>query len=291
MEIVSNRYKESYSSAPIGVFDSGVGGLSVVRAIRELLPAEEILYVADQANVPYGDRNLIELQEISSGITRYLLTRGAKLVVVACNTASAAALHYLRDNYPSIPFVGMEPALKPAALSTSTGNVGVLATPNTFQSSLYSSLINRFASDIEIYQDTCPGLVCQIENGAINSLETRKILERALQPMINHNVDRIVLGCTHYPFVIPLIEEIIGDEIKIIDPSPAVARQVKVLLEKNCILYKSETGDLSIKPNLGTSNLQLVTSGDQDKFEKLVGLLLEFDIKPGEVHWGKDLHR
>lgn len=268
-----------------------MGGLSVVKEIMEILPSEQILYFADQAHVPYGDRNLSDLREIASGITKYMLTRGAKLIVIACNTASAAALHYLRETYPFIPFVGMEPALKPAALSTSTGIVGVLATPNTFQSSGYSSLINRFASDIEIYQDTCPGLVNQIENGEINSLATREILENALIPMVNHNIDRVVLGCTHYPFVIPLIQDIVGDDIKIIDPSPAIARQVKVVLEKMQILNNADPGEFSTKPKIDPSNLQLVTSGDQERFKNLVDSLLNLKIHPAEACWGRDIHK
>ncbi|RMF39618.1 MAG: glutamate racemase, partial [Anaerolineae bacterium] len=194
----------------IGVFDSGVGGLSVLRALRARLPRETYLYVADQAHVPYGPRPLLEVRRFAEGITRYLLGQGADLIVVACNTASAAALHYLRQTFSSVPFVGMEPAVKPAAEQTRSGVVGVLATPATFQGKLYASVVERFAHDVVVLQDTCPGLVEQIEAGALKAPETRRILERALHPMLAQGIDTVVLGCTHYPFVMPLIAEIAG---------------------------------------------------------------------------------
>jgi len=216
---------------PIGVFDSGVGGLSVLRAIRQELPREPVIYLADQSHVPYGPRPLEEVQSFSEGITRYLLAEGAKLVVVACNTASAAALHHLRQVFPPIPFVGMEPAVKPAAECTKTGVVGVLATPATFQGALYASVIERFANGVTVLQHTCPGLVSQIEDGWLDAPKTRAILEEALRPMLEQGIDTVVLGCTHYPFVIPLIQEIVGPAVRVIDPAPAVARQVRRLLE------------------------------------------------------------
>jgi len=219
---------------PIGVFDSGVGGLSVLKSIRSLLPEESVLFLADQLHVPYGPRPIAQVREFAESITRFLLDQGVKLVVVACNTASAAALIHLRQTFPDIPFVGMEPAVKPAAEKTETGVVGVLATPATFQGALYASVLERFAQGVHVLQDTCPGLVEQIENGALNGSKTRGILEKALLPMLSHKIDTVVLGCTHYPFVISLIEEISGPGVRVIDPSPAVARQVKrVLLERN----------------------------------------------------------
>jgi glutamate racemase len=153
------------------------------------------------------------------------------MVVVACNTASAAALHNLRVTFPDVPFVGMEPAVKPAALTTTTGKVGVLATPATFQGKLYASVVERFARGIKIFQDTCPGLVQQIEKGDLDGQLTRKILEKALIPMLEKGIDVIVLGCTHYPFVSSLVQEIAGTGVEVIDPAPAVARQVFRLLE------------------------------------------------------------
>ncbi|MCX8061092.1 MAG: glutamate racemase [Anaerolineales bacterium] len=228
---------------PIGIFDSGVGGLSVLREILRQLPSEDLLYVADQAHVPYGQRPLEEVRQYAFGITDYLLSKGAKIIVVACNTASAAALQALRQSYPRVPFVGMEPAVKPAAETTKSGSVGVLATPATFQGDLYASVIERFAQGVTIYQHTCPGLVQQIEKGDFNSSASRKILEDALLPMLEKQIDTVVLGCTHYPFVIPLIQEIVGEQVRVIDPAPAVARQTQRMLEKfNLLNSPNRTG-------------------------------------------------
>jgi len=189
----------------IGVFDSGVGGLSVLRAIREQLPAQPVIYFADQAHVPYGPRSLEEVRAFSAEISRFLLDLGAQVIVVACNAASAAALHSLRERFPNVPFIGMEPAVKPAAEGTKSGRVGVLATPATFQGELYASVVERFANDVSIFQNTCPGLVAEIEAGRMDGRKARRILTDALRPMLADGIDTIVLGCTHYPFVIPLI--------------------------------------------------------------------------------------
>jgi glutamate racemase len=192
----------------IGIFDSGVGGLSVLRVIRERLPAQAVLYLADQAHVPYGPRPMEEVYAFSEAITRYLLGQGARLIVVACNTASAAALYPLRAAFPDIPFVGMEPAVKPAAEVTHSGVVGVLATPATFQGALYASVVERFASGVTVLQDVCPGLVGRIEAGDLDGPQTRAILEKALRPMLARGMDTVVMGCTHYPFVIPVIQDL-----------------------------------------------------------------------------------
>jgi len=220
-------------AVPIGVFDSGVGGLSVLRAIRQQMPKQPVIYLADQAHVPYGQRSLEQVRAFSEEITRFLLSHGARLVVVACNAASAAALHHLRRVFPQVSFVGMEPAVKPAAEQTRTGVVGVLATPATFQGELYASVVERFAQGVRLLQDTCPGLVKQIEDGQLDTPATRAILERALLPMLAEKIDTVVLGCTHYPFVIPLIQEIAGPGVRVIDPAPSVARQANRLLQAN----------------------------------------------------------
>jgi glutamate racemase len=214
----------------VGVFDSGVGGFSVLRSIQSLYPDLSLVYIGDQAHVPYGRRPVEEIQRYSRVITEWLVERGADLIVVACNTASAVALYHLRETFPGMPFVGMEPAVKPAAELTHTGKVGILATPATFQGQLYASVVERFAKDVIIYQDTCVGLVEEIEKGSLQGSATRQILERALNPMLAAGIDTVVMGCTHYPFVIPLIQEISGDSVRVIDPAPAVARQVGRLL-------------------------------------------------------------
>ena len=250
--------------APIGIFDSGVGGLSVLHQIRRQLPAENLIFLADQAHVPYGPRPLEQVRQFSEEISRSLISQGAKLIVVACNTASAAALHHLRATFPDTPFVGMEPAVKPAAERTLSGVVGVLATPATFQGKLYASVIERFARDVTVLQATCPGLVSQIENGELDSDATRAILENALHPMIARGIDRVVMGCTHYPFVIPLIKEISGPEVEVIDPAPAVARQVgSVLLARGLASAESALGAV-----------QYLTTGDPHKLSSLLPLLL-----------------
>jgi glutamate racemase len=249
---------------PIGVFDSGVGGLSVLRSIRQQVPAQPALYFADQGHVPYGPRSLEEVRAFSREITRFLLDQGARLIVVACNTASAAALHELRAAFPGVPFVGMEPAVKPAAESTQTRIVGVLATPATFQSALYASVVERFAQGVRVLQDPCPGLVQQIECGDLSGDRTRAILEKALLPMLADGVDTIVMGCTHYPFIIPLIRQIAGPSVRVIDPAPAVARQAGRLLDAS--------GWLSSGTN--PAPYRFFTSSDPGQFSSLLPLLL-----------------
>jgi glutamate racemase len=263
------------SSAPIGIFDSGVGGISVLRAIREQMPEESILYFGDQGHIPYGPRPMQEIRDLSEAITRFLLERGAKIIVVACNTASAAALKYLREAFPDVPFVGMEPAVKPAAERTQTGKVGVLATPATFQGALYASVVERFANSVELFQNTCPGLVQQIEQGNLDGEETRQILEDALLPMLDENIDTVVLGCTHYPFVIPLIQQIVGPGVRVIDPAPAVAKQTRRLLE---------TKDMRNKPG-SKGSVKLFTSGNPDELKSLLPTLLEQSGEIRKVEW------
>ena len=218
----------------IGIFDSGIGGLCVLRHIQLVLPQTPLVYLADQINVPYGPRSKADVQRLSEGITRFLLDQGAAMIVVACNTASAAALSYLRETFPEVPFVGMEPAVKPGARATKTGKVGVMATAGTFQSQRYASLMHRYAQDVQLFENPCVGLVESIEAGKTDASETKALLEDVLGPMINAGMDTLILGCTHYPFIQPLIRKIIGDEIAIIDPAPAVARQTARLWGANC---------------------------------------------------------
>lgn len=215
---------------PVGVLDSGVGGLSVLRELLRQHPHEDYLYLADQAHVPYGSRTLKQVRQYSESMVRFLIGRGAKMVVVACNTASAAALHPLRRTFPGLPFVGMEPAVKPAAESSRSRSVGVLATPATFQGKLFASVVERFAQGVELVEVVLPGLVEQIEAGALESAATRRILEEGLAPLRSRGVDTLVLACTHYPFVIPLIRQLAGDGVQVIDPAPAIARQAGRLL-------------------------------------------------------------
>jgi glutamate racemase len=258
---------------PIGIFDSGIGGLTVLRAIHQLLPDEPLLYLADQAHVPYGPRPMEEVRQFAESITQYLLDHGARLIVVACNTASAAALKYLRATFPEVPFVGMEPAVKPAAELSRSRVVGVLATPATFQGELYASVVERFGKGVKLLQSTCPGLVAQIENGAFDTPETRHILEEALHPMLSQGIDTVVLGCTHYPFVIPLIQTIVGANVRVIDPAPAVARQAQRLLVASDLLEMT-TNEPEINLAESLHILQIYTTGKADSLQHLLPVLL-----------------
>jgi len=265
------------SKSPIGIFDSGVGGISVLRAIREQMPEESVIYFGDQGHIPYGSRSMEQIQTFSETITHFLLEQGAKIIVVACNAASAAALKYLREMFPNVQFVGMEPAVKPAAERTQTGKVGVLATPATFQGVLYTSVVERFANGVELFQDTCPGLVQQIEQGNLDGEETRRILEAALLPMLEKNIDTVVLGCTHYPFVIPLIQQIVGDakQVRVIDPAPAVAKQTGRLLEARGMRNKPGS----------KCDVRFYTSGDPSVLKSLLPMLLGESGEVEKVEW------
>ncbi|UCD99476.1 MAG: glutamate racemase [Chloroflexota bacterium] len=260
---------------PIGIFDSGVGGLSVFNAVRQLLPNEHLIYLADQAHVPYGLRSLGQVRGFSESITRYLLAGGAKLIVVACNTASAAALRHLRNVFPQISFVGMEPAVKPAAEHTQSGVVGVLATPATFQGELYASVVERFANEVSVLQDTCPGLVMEIDNGNLDTRAVQDILARALLPMLAQGIDTVVLGCTHFPFVIPTIERIVGPRVRVIDPSPAIARQVERLLKSQGMLNINEASGYA----------RILTTGEPEKMAGVLPRLIGESIKVHHLYW------
>jgi glutamate racemase len=258
-------------TAPIGVFDSGVGGLSVWREIVRQLPAENTLYVADQAHIPYGQRALDEVRRFTGDITRFLLAQGAKIIVVACNTASGAALHTLRETFPDVPFVGMEPAVKPAVEHTRTGVVGVIATPATFEGDLFAGLVARFGNGVDLHTQACPGLVEAVESGALDTPETEALLRRYLTPLLDAGIDQLVLGCTHYPFLGPAIQRIAGPEVTLIDPAPAVARQVgRVLAQRSLLAPAGQQG-----------RHQFFTSGDPVKFSEMARMLI--DAEDGKV--------
>lgn len=250
----------------IGVLDSGVGGLTVWREIVRELPSWGTIYVADQAHIPYGPRPLEEVRRFTEGIVRFLLEQGAAVIVLACNTASAAALHYLRATFPYVPFVGMEPAVKPAVRKTRNGRVGVIATPATFQGELFASLLERFARNVHVIPQVCPGLVEAVEAGALDGPETEALVRSCLEPLLEAGVDELVLGCTHYPFLRPLLERIVGSGVEIIDPAPAVARQVRRVLEQRGVSPSGESSPRHV----------FYTTGDPERFalmvEQLVGV-------------------
>lgn len=224
------------SSAPIGVFDSGVGGISVLREIRARLAQESLIYVADSRYVPYGEKSPDFIRERSRLIADFLLAQGAKALVLACNTATAAAVAELRDLYPALPIVGMEPAVKPAAEATRSGVVGVLATTGTLKSAKFAALLDRFAHDVRVITQPCPGLVECIESGALDSAATRELLNGFVEPLLAQGCDTLILGCTHYPFIKPLLRELVPASVSLIDTGEAVARQLQRLLQARDLL-------------------------------------------------------
>ncbi len=224
---------------PIGIFDSGVGGTSIWKEIQELLPNENTIYLADSKNAPYGEKSQEEILRLSIKNTEYLLEQKCKLIVVACNTATTNAIHYLRSTY-NVPFIGIEPAIKPAALHSTSKTIGVLATKGTLTSSLFHSTAQDHAGNITIIEQQGKGLVELIESGELHSSAMRELLEGYMKPMLDKGIDYLVLGCTHYPYLIPLLKEMLPEGIKIIDSGEAVARQTKTILERHGLLNCSE---------------------------------------------------
>lgn len=217
---------------PIGIFDSGVGGLSVWDKVSKLLPGEDIVYLADSLNCPYGSKSPEEIIDLSIKNTEFLLSKNCKLIIVACNTATASAIEVLRKKF-SVPFVGMEPAVKPAAEKTHTGKIGILATKGTFEGRLFKQTSKKYAQHVDQLIQVGEGLVELVESNQTDSYEALQLLTKYLVPMIEANADQIVLGCTHYPFLISAIKKIIPGNIQIIDPAPAIADRTKVLLIEN----------------------------------------------------------
>ena len=248
----------------VGIFDSGVGGLSVLAEFRRLAPQHPAIYLADQLWAPYGERSLDEVRDRSVMIARDLINRGCELVVVACNSASAAALHHLREAFPATQFVGMEPAVKPAASQSERGVIGVLATNATFQGELYSSVVDRHGNGAQIVEQACPGLADAVERLGVDAPETLRLVERYVAPLRDAGVDTLVLGCTHYPFLLDAVQDVAGPGVTVIDPAPAVARQTMRLL-----------GD----PEEG-GNTVFLTTGDADVFRDQIRTLLDEDRQP-----------
>ena len=230
------------NDAPVGVFDSGVGGLSVLREIRQLLPHERLFYVADSGHVPYGDKSPEFIRQRSQLIAGFLLEQGAKALVVACNTATAAAVLSLRETWPQLPIIGMEPAVKPAAAATRSGVVGVLATTGTLQSAKFAALLDRFASDVRVITQPCPGLVECVEAGELASPATRQLLQALVAPLLAQGCDTLILGCTHYPFIKPLLRQLVPASVSLIDTGEAVARHLQRLLAERGLLASQRTG-------------------------------------------------
>ena len=236
----------------IGVLDSGLGGLSVLTEIRKALPDADLIYVADRARAPYGSRSLDEVRTMSREIVEWLADRSASTVVLACNTASAAALESLRREHPAIDFVGMEPAVKPAAETTGSGVIGVLATEATFQGRLFHSVVDRHAGDARVIPRACPDWVEFVEHGLVDGSAVEDAVRREVEPLLEARADLLVIGCTHFSFLIPVIRRVAGEGVAIIDPAPAVAAQTA-----------------RVAPSGGGGTLVLAASGDIEEFVSL----------------------
>jgi glutamate racemase len=260
------------SDQPIGMFDSGLGGLSVWREVVKQIPGESVVYLADSANCPYGPRPEQEIQLLCEKNVEFLLSKRCKLIVVACNTATSAAITHLREKYP-VPFIGMEPAVKPAALHTKTGNIGILATQGTLNGKLFNETKKRFAENVNVHLQVGHGLVELVEKGLNESPEAEEALGRYIRPMLENNADHIVLGCTHYPFLSGLICKIAGDRVTIIDPAPAVALQTK---------RKVEEFDLSAPPEAAALH-SFFTTGDARLMEEFAHRTLHLYIQAEKI--------
>ena len=248
--------------ASIGIFDSGSGGLSVYRELIKVLPQERYLFFADNAHCPYGEKTPEYIQDRGRTITEILLGMGADIIVVACNTATAAAIATLRAEYPDVPFIGMEPAVKPAALGTRSGVIGILATAGTLKGSKYLNTRGRYADDVKIVEHVGQGFVELVENGILDGPEAESTVRASLQPLLDAGADTIVLGCTHYPFLQPVIERLAGPDVKVIDPAPAVARQtVRVLQERGIPIGE------------GPFSVDLFFSGEPDSLQRIFALV------------------
>lgn len=223
------------SKKPIGIFDSGIGGTSIFKEIHAVLPNENCIYLADSKNAPYGNKLEEEILRLSIKNTEYLLSKGCKIIVVACNTATTNAVSYLRSNY-AVPFIGIEPAIKPAALNTQSKAIGILATKGTLSSQLFHKTTDLYANGIKVIEQVGEGIVPLIETGQLESDELKTLLKIYLEPMLKENIDYLVLGCTHYPYLIPALSEILPQHVKIIDSGLAVAKQTKAVLTSENLL-------------------------------------------------------
>jgi glutamate racemase len=253
---------------PIGIFDSGVGGLSVWRAIRKSLPQESMTFLADSGHVPYGEKSTPELQDLTERITRFLLNKDSKIIVAACNTATVHAISHLRETFPDVPFVGVVPVVKTLSSRTRTGTIAVLSTPATSQSPYLAGLIQEFAPDKRVVNVGCDGLEDLVESGNVGSRATTALLERHLEPVRNSDADVVGLGCTHYPFLRHRIKSMLGPGITLYDPSRPVARRVRqVLAERDELSAASEP------------RFEFYTTGNAETVRRVASRLLRRNIE------------
>jgi glutamate racemase len=244
-------------NGPIGIFDSGVGGITIYEEINKLMPNESIIYLSDNLNSPYGNKSKEEIKNFSIKNTNWLIEKGCKIIVVACNTATTNSIDYLRNTY-KIPFVGVEPAIKPAANNTKTGVIGVLATKGTLTSNLFNITSNDYCSEIKIIESDGQGLVELIENGIFSGEKLEKMLKLFIDPMISANIDYLVLGCTHYPLISKSLKKILPRNVKILDSGIAVAKQTKFLINKNKLVNQNNKSESIFYCNSKTSALEKV---------------------------------
>jgi len=257
------------STKPIGIFDSGAGGLSIWKEISELLPYESTLYISDAKYAPYGTKGKKAILKRSIINTEILLNKGAKIVVVACNTATTNAISFLREKY-DVPFIGIEPAIKPAALNTKTNCIGILATQGTLSSALFHETSQLYTKDLNVIEQVGNGIVELIEAGALFSIEMEQLLKSYLSPMLDANMDCLVLGCTHYHFLKPILEKILPKNIKIIDSGPAVAKQTKAILQKHNLLVESpKKGEHAFYTNGSKEVISSLMNWDKAMIHKL----------------------
>ncbi len=247
------------NSDSIGFFDSGVGGLTIWKEVVKLLPMENTIYLADSLNAPYGEKSPEEVLDLCFRSVDFLISKGAKLIVVACNTATTQAIGKMRSTY-SIPFIGIEPAVKPAALKSKTKCIGVLATNGTIESDHFNRTKEHYSNDVKVVTQVGEGLVRAIEDGEIGTVQLRTILSKHLQVLMSEPIDYIVLGCTHYPLLIPMIRDIVGDSIQLIDPGPSIALQTQRMLNGHGISNS----------NLSMGRHHLFSSGNVDVLESIV---------------------
>ena len=261
------------SQNPIGIFDSGLGGLTIYNEVHKLLPNENIIYLADSKNAPYGGKSKEQIIEISVKNTEFLLKNKCKLIVVACNTASTNAVKYLREHY-EVPIIRVQPAIKPAALNSKTKVVGMLATKGTLESELLFETAQRFASGVKVVEQVGEGLVSLIEEGEMESPEMTRLLKKYVEPMLEQNIDQLVLGCTHYPFLTEQIREITGEDVQIVDSGEAIARQTRVILQQEGLLNENpEEGKRVFYSN---KNVQVLQNMLDLFHENLVATAIDF---------------
>lgn len=257
--------------ATIGIFDSGSGGLSVYREIVKLLPQERFVYFSDNAHCPYGEKSPEYIRERASAITDILLGMGADIIVAACNTATAAAISYLRETYPEVPFVGMEPAVKPAALGTKSGVIGVLATAGTLRGSKYLDTKGKWGGNVRVVEHVGQGFVELVEEGRLDGPDVESVVRASVEPLVKEGADVIVLGCTHYPFLRPVIQRIAGEDVRIIDPAPAVARRTADILLQKGLIEKEAVRHLESVPD--SVNSDFYSSGLPDSMGRILNYL------------------